>query len=84
MVFKIFNVLSNMFLHIMKRGKGVFKILFMIDDFFRLFTMTIIIPIFFNWIGFGKIMVNLGVVLGLVIDVHDFVTDMGIGKLPTK
>jgi len=37
--------------------------------------MTILIPIFFNWVGFGKFVVNLGVILGMVIDVHDFITE---------
>ena len=52
-----------------------------IDDFFRKFTMTIFIPIFLNWLGLGNIIVNLGLILGLVIDVHDFMTDAGIAKM---
>ena len=59
-----------------KRGKGLFKFLFVIDDFIRLFTMTILIPIFFSKLGFGTLLVNAGLILGLVIDIHDF---MGSG-----
>ena len=73
-----------MFMQLFKRGRGIFKFLFVIDDFFRLFTMTILIPIFFTWLGFGKIIVNLGIILGIVIDVHDFMADAGFAKLSEK
>jgi len=46
--------------------------------------MTILIPIFFTWLGFGKIIVNLGIILGIVIDVHDFMADAGFAKLSEK
>ena len=41
------KVILNMLMQVTKRGKGVFKFLFVIDDFIRLFTMTILIPLFF-------------------------------------
>ena len=70
-----------MLIRLFSRGRGIFKFLFVIDDFFRLFTMTILIPIFFHWVGFGKFIINLGVILGIIIDVHDFMSDAGFAKL---
>ncbi|MBN2367466.1 hypothetical protein JXC34_00480 [Candidatus Woesearchaeota archaeon] len=81
MINSILSVIGNMAIHLVRRGKGIFKILFFVDDFFRLFTMTILIPIFFNWLGFGNFLVQLGLVLGIIIDVHDFISEFGIGKL---
>ena len=66
------KVILNMLMQVAKRGKGVFKFLFVIDDFIRLFTMTILIPLFFAKWGFGPFLVNAGLILGLVIDIHDF------------
>ncbi|MBU0758074.1 MAG: hypothetical protein KKF44_08445 [Nanoarchaeota archaeon] len=73
----IFQVLVKMIIAIFKRGRGLFKFLFVIDDFFRIFTMTILIPIFFNWLKFSKTLISLGVILGLVIDAHDFMSQFG-------
>ncbi len=36
--------------------------------------MTFLFPILFSWIGLGSTGIMLGVLLGLVIDVHDFMT----------
>ena len=55
-----------------KRGKGIFKALFVIDDLFRIFTMTILFPILFSWLGLGNTGIILGVILGLIIDIQDF------------
>jgi hypothetical protein len=77
----VFKILAQMIFHLFRRGRGVFKILFVVDDFFRLFTMTILIPLFFNWIGFGQFLVTFGLILGLVIDVHDFMSQAGMVKL---
>ncbi|MBT3464455.1 hypothetical protein HN789_06670 [archaeon] len=74
---QIFRVLGKMVVALFKRGKGLFKFLFVVDDFFRLFTMTFLFPVFFTWIGLGKIFISLGVILGLVIDIHDFITSPG-------
>lgn len=71
-IIKIFQVIGKMIVALFKRGRGLFKFLFVIDDFFRLFTMTFLFPIFFSWLKLGKIGVILGVILGLVIDIHDF------------
>jgi len=73
-IFKIFQVLGKMIIALFKRGKGIFKALFVIDDFFRIFTMTFLFPIFFFWIKLGKTGIILGVILGLVVDIHDFIT----------
>ena len=81
MVVSIIKVITGMFMQLFKRGRGIFKFLFVIDDFFRLFTMTILIPIFFSWLGFGIFIINLGIVLGIVIDVHDFMSGAGLAKL---
>ncbi len=70
----LFRVLANMITALFKRGRGIFKFLFVIDDLFRIFTMTLLIPILFDWIGLNDTFIALGVILGLVIDIHDFVT----------
>jgi len=41
--------------------------------------MTLLIPIFFSWLGFGNTLITLGVILGLIIDIHDFITDFARG-----
>ena len=69
-----------MIAQIFRRGRGIFKILFIIDDFFRYFTMTILIPIFFSWLGFGQFLMSLGAILGLVIDIHDYMSEAKIVK----
>lgn len=66
--------------HIIRRGRGIFKILFVIDDFIRLFAMTLLIPIFFTALGGGPFIRTLGVILGAIIDIQDFVADAGIAK----
>ena len=38
-------------------------------------TMTILIPLAFSRLGFGTLLVNLGLVLGVIIDIHDFITN---------
>ncbi|MBN1503036.1 hypothetical protein JW930_05820 [Candidatus Woesearchaeota archaeon] len=81
MIRAIVKVIVQIITHLLKRGRGILKILFFIDDFFRLFTMTILIPLFFSWLKFGSTLVTLGVILGLVIDVHDFVSEAGIIKI---
>ena len=65
---KITTLIINLFTHITRRGQGLFKLLFTIDDFFRLFAMTLLIPIFFSAIGLNDTFRVLGVILGLVIE----------------
>lgn len=67
-------ILGKMLVALFKRGKGLFKALFVIDDFLRIFTMTLLIPLGFSLLGLGKTFIVLGVLLGLVIDIHDFIT----------
>ena len=83
MALYILKIFFRMFKHLFRRGRGIFKFLFAIDDFFRIFTMTIIIPIFFNWLNFSVMFIVLGAVLGLIIDVHDFISQMGVAKIET-
>ncbi|MBD3204066.1 hypothetical protein GF327_07245 [Candidatus Woesearchaeota archaeon] len=77
----IIRIISMMISHIFRRGHGVFKILFVIDDFIRLFTMTIIIPYVFSLISSSKLLIYSGILLGMIIDVHDFVTEFSEGKI---
>ena len=72
----IFSIIERIF----RRGRGIFKFLFVIDDFFRIFTMTILIPIFFSLFSSNSVLTILGVLLGLVIDIQDFITEFGVGK----
>ncbi|MFH0876078.1 MAG: hypothetical protein V1859_09140 [archaeon] len=73
------KIVATMF----RRGVGLFKFLFVIDDTLRIFTMTLLFPILFSWLGFGRIPVIAGTILGLIIDVHDLMEDYGIGKTET-
>ncbi len=66
--------------HLIRRGKGIFKILFFIDDFIRVFTITILLIIFFTWLRFPHFIVVLGALLGLVIDIQDFIEDNELAK----
>lgn len=81
MLDKILALVVNIITVLFRRGSGLFKLLFVIDDFFRVFTMTILIPIFFTWLNLPQLLVTLGVILGLVIDIHDFISQYGIGDL---
>ena len=67
--------------YIFRRGRGIFKILFVIDDFIRVFTMTLIVPYFFSLISNNSLLIVSGVLLGIVIDVQDFITEFCEGKL---
>ena len=78
------KTITRMVTHVFRRGKGLFKILFAIDDFIRLFTMTILLPIFFTWLNLGPTGRVIGVILGMIIDVHDFITEFGQGKTPLQ
>ncbi len=79
----ITRILANVAAHLFRRGRGIFKFLFFIDDFIRLFTMTILTPMFFSWLGFQGYIITLATVLGIVIDLHDIISDYGIGKTET-
>jgi len=70
--------------HIFHRGKGIFKFLFVIDDFFRLFTMTILIPVLFKFFNFGDLLISLGAILGIIIDIHDFLEQAGVVAVDMK
>jgi hypothetical protein len=76
----ILNLILTIGSYIIRRGSGIFKFLFMIDDFFRVFTMTILFTIFFTWLGLGRILITLGALLGLIIDVQDFIAENEIAK----
>lgn len=80
MVFSILKFFTQLSFTLFKRGKGVFKILFFVDNFIRLFAMTLLIPIFFRWLNWGNFLVSLGFILGAIIDIEDFVSSMGLAK----
>ena len=81
MPIKIIIVLAKMFKHLFRRGSSIFKLLFIIDDFFRVFTMTILIPLLISWLKLGPVFIVLGTLLGLAIDIHDFIEEMGVAKI---
>ncbi|NTV23043.1 MAG: hypothetical protein HGA85_01545 [Nanoarchaeota archaeon] len=62
-----------------RRGVGIFRLLFTIDDFFRMMTLTILLPVFANWLGFPNVLVLLALVIGLAMDVYDFAKEIGPG-----
>ncbi|MBI2133821.1 hypothetical protein HYU11_04020 [Candidatus Woesearchaeota archaeon] len=65
---------------IFRRGTGIFKLLFAIDDLIRLFTMTLVFFLGLTILDAGQTLMMLGVGLGLVIDIHDIFDDLKSGK----
>jgi hypothetical protein len=65
---------------ITRRGHGLFKALFVIDDFIRVFTMTILFIIMSSWLRFPTVIMFLLAMLGLVIDIQDFIEDNEFAK----
>jgi hypothetical protein len=74
------QIVSAIAQHLVRRGKGIFKILFFIDDFIRVFTMTILFIILCTWLNLPRFLLFLGGMLGLVIDIQDFIEDNEIAK----
>jgi hypothetical protein len=62
-----------------RRGVGLFRLLFVIDDMFRLITLSILLPVFINWLGFHRIFVLIAFAVGLVLDIYDFAKEVGPG-----
>ncbi len=65
---------------ITRRGHGLFKLLFVIDDFIRVFTMTILFIILSSWLHLPTAIMFLLAMLGLVIDIQDFIEDNEFAK----
>ena len=65
---------------IVRRGSGLFKILFVIDDFIRIFTMTILFIIGLTALKMPQFLIFIGAMLGLVIDIQDFIEDNELAK----
>ena len=77
----ILELIGRMLYHLVRRGRGILKLLFIIDDFFRVFTMTMLFPFVFYVLKFGNVLIVLGAILGFIIDAHDFISEFGIGKI---
>ena len=80
MPLSILKLIAKMAYHIVRRGHGIFKILFVIDDFIRVFTMTILFIILCNWLNLSVWIMLPAAFLGLAIDVHDFISDNELAK----
>ena len=80
MVISLLKVFARIGVHIFRRGRGIFKILFVIDDFIRVFTMTFLFIILLTWLNLPTFIIFLGSMLGLVIDMHDFISDHELAK----
>ena len=65
---------------IFRRGTGIFKLLFAIDDFIRLFTMTIILFLSMKLLGVTGLLFTMGLILGFIIDLHDVFDNLRKGK----
>lgn len=61
------------------RGKGLFKLLYVIDDFFRFIMFTILFPLFTKWLNLGKPWFILALVIGIFLDLLDFYNELGTG-----
>lgn len=73
----IFLAISKL---IFRRGIGIFKLLFAIDDLIRLFTMTIVFVLGLTLLDAPRWLMMAGTCLGLLIDVHDIFDDIKEGK----
>ncbi|PIY60300.1 hypothetical protein COY95_02480 [Candidatus Woesearchaeota archaeon CG_4_10_14_0_8_um_filter_47_5] len=73
----VFSTLFKMFSFVTRRGSGFFKVIFSIDNLFRKFTMSLLIPglIFFLFPGHRWLM-TIGLILGLIIDIEDFLSEL--------
>ena len=76
----VLKILTAIAFHIVRRGSGIFKLLFVVDDFIRVFTMTILFIILFTWLHLHQVIIFMGAMLGLAIDMHDFISDHEIAK----
>ncbi|NTV24052.1 MAG: hypothetical protein HGA85_06820 [Nanoarchaeota archaeon] len=74
-------ILLKMLASLTRKGKGIFKVLCMIDYFFRFFTRSILIHLLFSWLKLPSFVVILGFLLGAIIDIQDFMAEMGIRKV---
>lgn len=63
-----------------RRGVGLFRLLFSIDDFFRLVTLTILLTVFAHKLGFPQVLILIALAIGLAMDIYDFAKEAGPGK----
>ena len=65
---------------VFRRGTGIFKLLFAVDDLVRLFAMTMLFFLCLKLLQASDAILLAGVALGLVIDIHDIIDDLKTGK----
>ncbi|MBI2142151.1 hypothetical protein HYU15_01520 [Candidatus Woesearchaeota archaeon] len=65
---------------IFRRGTGIFKLLFAIDDSIRLISITLLLWMGLAFIGAPKPVIMAGIVLGIIIDAHDITDALSKGK----
>lgn len=75
------RLIAEIIKHLLRRGKGIFKILFTVDDFIRLAAMTLAFSIIAKVLNLGNLATMALVLLGVAIDLHDFLYDHKIGKI---
>lgn len=83
-VYSIIKFKIALLKHLFRRGRGVMRFLLWIDDFIRLFAMTLFFSVvarIFNMNGFFTAIL---IILGAYIDFHDFMSDNSIGKFDQK
>ncbi len=65
---------------IFRRGTGLFKLLFAIDDLIRLFAITLIMFLSLTILEVSGLFFTAAMILAIVIDVHDVFDDIKEGK----
>ncbi|MBI4438851.1 hypothetical protein HY640_02885 [Candidatus Woesearchaeota archaeon] len=65
---------------VFRRGTGLFKLVFALDDLIRLFTMSLVFFLGLSLLGVGNPLLMAGVIFGLIIDIHDIFDDIQSGK----
>ena len=70
--------------NIFREKNGLSAFIFAIHDLIQIAAMAILIPLFLNWIRLGQPFLSLGVLLGIIIDIHDFTTEFGSGKVTVE
>ncbi len=67
---------------IFRRGSGILKFIFAIDDSIRLFTITLVFFLGLSLLQMSQTVIIAGTVLGFIIDVHDIFDDLRSGNPP--
>ncbi|MEM3374302.1 MAG: hypothetical protein QXE31_03710 [Candidatus Woesearchaeota archaeon] len=67
--------------YLARHSKKSFKFLFWIDDFIRIFAMTILFMLIARILNLNALFSTILFFIGVIVDIEDFINNKGIGKL---